>query len=134
MPRPKLYDASQEEEEVGVALGKAMKRFTKPVDELDREALGQYCDRLGVTSMDHVTARTPTRVAGEIRAVRIVPRAGAPAVEVTVSDGRGSVVGVFLGRRKIPGMSPGHRVLFSGVPGQDGNRYLVYNPEYELLG
>jgi len=134
MPRPKLYDASQEAEEVGVALGKAMKRFTKPVDELDREALGQYCDRLGVTSMDHITARTPTRVAGEIRAVRIVPRAGAPAVEVSVSDGRGSVVGVFLGRRKIPGMSPGHRVMFSGVPGQDGNRYLVYNPEYELLG
>jgi hypothetical protein len=84
--------------------------------------------------MDHITARTPTRVAGEIRAVRIVPRAGAPAVEVTVSDGRGSVVGVFLGRRKIPGMSPGHRVLFSGVAGQDGKRYLVYNPEYELLG
>jgi hypothetical protein len=134
MPRPTLYDASQEREEVGVALGKAMKRLTKPVDELDREALGKYCDRLGVTSMDHITARTPTRVAGEIRAVRIVPRAGAPAVEVTVSDGRGSVVGVFLGRRKIPGMSPGHRVLFSGVAGQDGNRYLVYNPEYELLG
>jgi hypothetical protein len=117
-----------------VALGKAMKRLTKPVDELDREALGKYCDRLGVTSMDHITARMPTRVAGEIRAVRIVPRAGAPAVEVTVSDGRGSVVGVFLGRRKIPGMSPGHRVLFSGVAGQDGKRYLVYNPEYELLG
>jgi hypothetical protein len=134
MPRPKLYDASQEREEVGVALGKAMKRLTRPVDELDREALGKYCDRLGVTPMDHVTARTPTRVAGEIRAVRIVPRAGAPAVEVTVSDGRGSVVGVFLGRRKIPGMSPGHRVLFSGVAGRDGNRYLVYNPEYELLG
>jgi hypothetical protein len=134
MPRPKLYDASQEAEEVGVALGKAMKRLTKPVDELDREALGQYCDRLGVTSMDHIAARTPTRVAGEIRAVRIVPRAGAPAVEVTVSDGRGSVVGVFLGRRKISGMSPGHRVLFSGVAGKDGNRYLVYNPEYELLG
>ncbi len=114
--------------------GKAMKRLTKPVDELDREALGKYCDRLGVTPMDHITARTPTRVAGEIRAVRIVPRAGAPAVEVTVSDGRGSVVGVFLGRRKIPGMSPGHRVLFSGVAGKDGNRYLVYNPEYELLG
>jgi hypothetical protein len=133
MPRPTLYDASQEREEVGVALGKAMKRLTRPVDELDREALGKYCDRLGVTPMDHIAARTPTRVAGEIRAVRIVPRAGAPAVEVTVSDGRGSVVGVFLGRRKIPGMSPGHRVLFSGVAGKDGSRYLVYNPEYELL-
>jgi len=122
------------QKEAGVALGKAMKRLTKPVDELDREALGAYCDGLGVTSMDHITPRTPTRVAGEIRAVRIVPRAGASAVEVTVSDGRGSVVGVFLGRRKIPGMSPGRRVLLGGVAGKDGKRYLVYNPEYQLLG
>jgi hypothetical protein len=121
------------EEEPRVALGKAMKRLTKPVDELDREALEKYCDDLGATPMDHITARRQSRVAGEIRAVRIVPRAGAPAVEVTVSDGRGSVVGVFLGRRKIPGMSPGRRVLLSGMPGKDGNRYLVYNPEYELL-
>lgn len=117
-----------------MALGKAMKRLTKPVDELDREALGAYCDGLGVTPMDRITPRTPTRVAGEIRAVRIVPRAGASAVEVTVSDGRGSVVGVFLGRRKIPGMSPGRRVLLGGVAGKDGKRYLVYNPEYQLLG
>jgi hypothetical protein len=122
------------EEEAGVALGKAMKRLTKGVDDLDREALGAYCDSLGATPMDRVTARRPSPVAGEIRAVRIVPRAGAPAMEVTVSDGRGSVVGVFLGRRKIPGMSPGRRVLFSGVAGKDGNRYLVYNPEYQLLG
>jgi hypothetical protein len=117
-----------------MALGKAMKRLTKPVDELDREALCAYCDELGATPLDRIMARRPTRMAGEIRAVRIVPRAGAPALEVTVNDGRGSVVGVFLGRRKIPGFSPGHRVLFSGVVGQDGNRYLVYNPEYELLG
>jgi hypothetical protein len=134
MPRLTLYDASQGEKEAGVALGKAMKRLTKPVEELDREALEKYCDDLGATPMDHITARRPSRVAGEIRAVRIVPRAGAPAMEVTVSDGRGSVVGVFLGRRKIPGMSPGRRVLFAGVAGKDENRFLIYNPEYQLVG
>ena len=117
-----------------MALGKAMKRLTKPVEELDREALEKYCDDLGATPMDHITPRRPSRVAGEIRAVRIVPRAGAPAMEVTVSDGRGSVVGVFLGRRKIPGMSPGRRVLFAGVAGKDENRFLIYNPEYQLVG
>jgi hypothetical protein len=131
--RSKLYDASQVEKEAEMALRKAMERLTKPIDELDREALGAYCDDLGVTPMDRITPRTPTRVAGEIRAVRIVPRAGAPAVEVTVTDGRGTVIGVFLGRRKIPGMSPGRRVVLGGVAGQDGGRYLLYNPEYELL-
>jgi hypothetical protein len=117
-----------------MALRKAMERLTKPIDELDREALCAYCDELGATPMDRITPRTRTRVAGEIRAVRIVPRAGAPAVEVTVSDGRGAVVGVFLGRRKIPGLSPGRRIVLGGVAGKDGGRYLVYNPEYELLG
>jgi hypothetical protein len=68
-----------------------------------------------------------------VRAVRIVPRAGAPATEITVSDGRGSVDAVFLGRRKIAGMSSGRHVLLAGVAGRDGNRFLVYNPEYTLL-
>jgi RecG-like helicase len=116
-----------------VALRKMVDRLTKPIEELDREALRSYCDELGATAMNQITARAPMRVAGEVRAVRIVPRAGAPATEVTVSDGRGSVVAVFLGRRRIAGMSPGHRVLLSGVAGRDGNRFLVYNPEYTLL-
>jgi len=73
------------------------------------------------------------RVGGEVRSVRIVPRAGAAALEVTVSDGRGSVVGVFLGRRKIAGLSPGRKVAFEGVAARDGKRYLVFNPIYELL-
>jgi RecG-like helicase len=117
-----------------VALRKAMERLTKPIDELDREALEHYCDELEATPMSQITARAPIRVAGEIRTVTIVPRAGAPATEVAVSDGRGSVVAVFLGRRKIAGMSPGRRVVLSGVAGRDGNRFIVYNPEYTLLG
>src|SRR5207244_1853001 len=64
---------------------------------------------------------------------RDVRRAGAPALEVTVSGGRGSVVGVFLGRRKIAGLSPGRKVAFEGVAARDGKRYLVFNPVYELL-
>jgi hypothetical protein len=116
-----------------VPLRKAVQRLTKPVDELDREALEHYCDELGATPMNQITPRHPTRVAGEVRSVRIVPRAGADALEVNVSDGRGSVVAVFLGRRKIAGMSPGRRVLLSAVAGRDGNRFILYNPEYQLL-
>ena len=115
-------------------LRKAVQRLTKPVAELDREKLQQYCAALGVTPMDQVTARHPARVAGEVRSVRIVPRAGADALEVNVSDGRGSVDAVFLGRRKIAGMSPGRRVVLSAVAGRDGNRFILYNPEYQLLG
>ena len=116
-----------------MALRKMVERLTKPTEERDREALVQYCDDLGATPMDQIVPRRPMRVAGEIRSVRIVPRAGAPALEVSVSDGRGAVVAVFLGRRKLAGMKPGRRLFVTGVAGRDGKRFLVYNPEYQLL-
>ena len=40
---------------------------------------------------------------------------------------------MFLGRRKIAGLSPGRKVAFEGVAARDGKRYLVFNPIYELL-
>jgi hypothetical protein len=112
---------------------KMMERLTKPVEEVDREQLTAFCDARSLEPMDTIEPRHQVRVGGEVRSVRIVPRAGAPALEVTVSDGRGSVVGVFLGRRKIAGLSPGRRVAIEGVTARDGKRYLVFNPVYELL-
>jgi hypothetical protein len=128
-----VIEAKRPVKESRLPLRKAVHRLTRPVDELDREALERYCDALGVTPMSQITPRHPARVAGVVRSVRIVPRAGADALEVNVSDGRDSVVAVFLGRRKIAGMSPGRRVLLSAVAGRDGNRFILYNPEYELL-
>lgn len=116
-----------------MALKKMVQRLTQPVELQDREALTDYCAALGVTNMDEITDRAPVRVGGEVRSVRIVPRAGAPALEVTVTDGRGSITAVFLGRRKIAGLSPGHRVIIEGVACPDGGRHLLFNPRYELL-
>jgi hypothetical protein len=116
-----------------VALRKIVDRLTKPVEELDREELTEFCNRLQVTPIDDVPARRPVRVAGEVRSVRIVPRAGADALEVTVSDGRASVTGVFLGRRKIHGVSPGRKVIFEGVVVPSGKQRQIYNPIYTLL-
>jgi len=110
-----------------------VERFTKPVEEIDREQLTAFCDARQLAAMDDLAPRTRVKVGGEVRSVRIVPRAGAPALEVTVSDGRGSIVGVFLGRRKISGLSPGRKVAFEGVAARDGKRYLLFNPIYELL-
>ncbi|MET0628308.1 MAG: OB-fold nucleic acid binding domain-containing protein [Acidimicrobiia bacterium] len=112
---------------------KMVERLTKPTDEIDREQLAVFCDARLLAPMDALVARQPVRVGGEIRSVRIVPRAGAPALEVTVSDGRGSVVAVFLGRRKIAGLSPGRKVALQGVVAQAATRATITNPAYELL-
>jgi RecG-like helicase len=112
---------------------KMVERLTKPTDEIDREQLADFCTVRSLAPMDALVARQPVRVGGEIRSVRIVPRAGAPALEVTVSDGRGSVVAVFLGRRKIAGLSPGRKVALQGVVAQAATRATITNPAYELL-
>lgn len=112
---------------------KVVRRFTAPIEELDREELREFCSALGTQPMDTLEPRTRARVGGEIRSVRIVPRAGAPALEVTVDDGRASITGVFLGRRKIAGLSPGRRVTMEGVVARTGNRTVMVNPVYTLL-
>ena len=117
-----------------VAFRKESQRLTKPIEEIDREELTEFCD-CAVHAAWISIAAADTGVGPAARCGRCAscPARGAPALEVTVSDGRGAVVGVFLGRRKIAGLSPGRRVAFEGVAARDGKRYLVFNPVYELL-
>lgn len=115
-------------------LRKFVDRLTKSVEDSDREHLAAFCDDLDVVRLDALPLRVPVRFAGEIASVRIVPRAGADALEVTISDGRASVVAVFLGRRKIAAMSPGRRIMAEGVAVARGPERLVYNPWYRFLG
>jgi RecG-like helicase len=110
-----------------------LKRLTTSVDELDRAQLITFCDECNFTPMTEIVPRTEVRVGGEVRSVRMVPRAGAPALEVTLSDGRGSATAVFLGRRKIAGIVPGRRMAVEGIAGRTGNRFLMLNPIYTLF-
>ncbi|HEY5170343.1 MAG TPA: OB-fold nucleic acid binding domain-containing protein [Acidimicrobiia bacterium] len=119
-------------------LRKFVEKFTKPVDEQDREQLVSWCAERGGAPLDGLELRRPVRIVGEIRSVRIVPRAGAASLEATVQDGRGTVTAVFLGRRKIAGLSPGRRVQLEGVvtkhrSANSAHDCLVYNPVYQLL-
>jgi hypothetical protein len=115
---------------------KFVEKFTKSVDVQDSEKLATWCTARGVTALDELEMRQPVQIAGEIRSMRIVPRAGNASLEASVYDGRGSVTAVFLGRRKIAGLSPGRRVLLEGVVtghGRHGSECLMYNPVYQLL-
>lgn len=117
-----------------MALKNLVSRLTKPVEEVDREKLVQFCSQVeGTHSTDELQPRTVARVVGEVSSVRIVPRAGAPSLEVGVSDGRGMVTAVFFGRKKLAGLTPGRRLVVEGMVSPLGNRCFMYNPVYELL-
>jgi RecG-like helicase len=117
-----------------VALKNFVSKLTTPVEEHDREKLVEFCSQLqGCCAIDEIQPRTVTRCVGEVSSVRIVPRAGAPSLEVALTDGRGMLTAVFFGRKKIAGLSPGRRVVVEGMVAPLNNRAFMYNPVYELL-
>ncbi|MGI9022757.1 MAG: OB-fold nucleic acid binding domain-containing protein [Acidimicrobiales bacterium] len=121
---------------MALTLKRLFKNLRTPASELDITKLRKFCSELpGMTAISDVRARQEVAVVGEICSLRIVPRAGSPSLEATITDGSGSLVAVWMGRRQIAGISPGRKLVVSGRanPGTHGNRLFLYNPRYELL-
>ncbi len=119
-----------------MALKKMLHRLTAPVSELDLENLKDFCaGHAHCSQMSEAEPRQDVSLVGEVTSVRIVPRAGSPSLEATISDGSGSICAVWTGRRRIAGIDPGKRMMISGrgAPTGPGGRLLFYNPRYELL-
>jgi len=115
-----------------------LKKVTTSQDTIDREKLLDFCSRCGVTTtIGSMQPRQEATVAGQIASLRVVPSSsGSPWLEATVHDGTGTLVVLWTGRRRIPGIRPGARLVVSGRPTPAGRtgRPTVYNPTYELLG
>ena len=109
------------------------KRLKASVEELDDERLQDRFAGLSLTQLCELQARVPARVGGEITRTRIAPRSGVAAFEITVSDGTGSAVAVFTGRRYIAGMEHDRALLLEGVARSERGRLMMLNPAYTLL-
>jgi amino acid transporter len=87
----------------------------------------------GTTPIGDAQWRQRVRVAGKIKSVR-VPSGGATAnLECTLVDGTGAILLVFQGRRRIPGISQGARLVAQGMVGAWEGRLAILNPDYELI-
>lgn len=77
--------------------------------------------------------RQPVRICGRIRSLRVQPRANVPTLECTVVDDSGGITVVFLGRRHVPGIRLGTRMIVEGRAGSHHGKLAVLNPTYTLL-
>ena len=71
-------------------------------------------------------------VAGTLRAVTMRPRGASLTMEADLWDGTGSITLVWLGRRNIPGIQPGRRIVVRGRVAQIKGERTIFNPVYEL--
>ncbi|MDA3004305.1 MAG: hypothetical protein O3A62_04445 [Actinomycetota bacterium] len=110
------------------------KRLTAGNLEIDSERLCERFKEYDFVNIADSETRTRTKIAGEIKRMRIKPRSGVPAVELVINDGTGEATVIFSGRRSIPGVDHGKCIMVDGVPHRDGARTVILNPAYTLLG
>jgi hypothetical protein len=97
----------------------------------ERAAFG---DRIaGTIPISQVEWRHRVRVAGRVKSVRVQPRAGTSNLECVLADETGRLLLVFQGRRRIPGIQPGARLVVEGMVGDWARRQAILNPDYELI-
>jgi RecG-like helicase len=99
----------------------------RAMEELGRVALD------GVVPIGGVRWRDRVKVAGKVRAMRVQPWAEVASLELTVGDGTGGLTVVFLGRRQIPGIRLGSRIVVHGMVGASRGQLAMLNPRYQLL-
>lgn len=71
-------------------------------------------------------------VIGTVRSVMVRPINEAPALEVELFDGTGTLYCIWLGRRSIAGIRPGRRMVVHGRLTCSADHPIVFNPRYEL--
>jgi len=108
-------------------------RLNRSNEDLHAESLQVRFDDASCARIAEAADRGPVRVRGEVAGLQVVPRAGAPSLEVTVDDGTARAVAVFTGRKRVGGLDPGRPVEVEGMARRQGGRLVLLNPAYTLL-
>lgn len=109
------------------------KRLSQDETDLRARSISAWVETVpGVTRIAQAESRSVVRIAGVVEGLRVQPREGVPAIEAVLSDGSGTVTAVWLGRRSIPGLILGARLIVEGRLGGSAQRLQVMNPTYEF--
>lgn len=119
--------------DAGPVLEGLRRRLTRTNEELHAASLQTRFADETCSAIGEVTERGVVRIRGEVAGLQVVPRAGAPSLEVTVDDGTGRAVAVFTGRKRVGGLDPGRPVRIEGVARRERGRLVLLNPAYTLL-
>lgn len=112
-------------------LRRRISRWASSADQEARDLRKTHTEPGGM-SIAQAPDRERVRLRGTLRTVTLRPRGGAPALEAELYDGSGVITLIWLGRRRITGISPGRAMQVEGRIGvQEGVR-VMFNPRYEL--
>jgi hypothetical protein len=109
-------------------------RLSESDEQLLEEELRSWANSIpGTVRIADAPLRERVKLAGMVRRITVRPIEGFEALEVVLTDGTGLVTARWLGRRKIPGLLLGSRILIEGVLGEEQGVKRMVNPTFEFL-
>jgi RecG-like helicase len=107
--------------------------LTRTQAELEAQELLDELSFAEIARIGDCRAGDKPRVSGTVRSLTIRPRTAIPALEIELYDGSGSLRVLWLGRRRIQGISPGRKMIVHGRITTSDRLLTVFNPRYLLL-
>jgi hypothetical protein len=106
--------------------------WANPTVQHDRDLRAEYAHADG-DWINQAPEGAVVHILGTLKTVTLRPRGGVPALEAELTDGSGCITVVWLGRRRIGGVTPGRQIRVHGRIGRVGRDQMIFNPRYELL-
>ncbi|MGW4324785.1 OB-fold nucleic acid binding domain-containing protein [Nocardia sp. NPDC004573] len=110
------------------------RRLTQDLHQLDAEELAETSEASGASHASECRRGDEATMLGRLRSVEACPKSAGASVQAEFFDGTDAVTLVWIGRRRIPGIEPGRRILVRGRVGDRDGRKVIFNPYYELRG
>ena len=116
-----------------MSLKSAISRLAMNTADIDAEKLAREVDEVSAQHLCDCKPGDQVTVLGTISSITVRPRGVALAFEAELYDGSGRVRLVWLGRRDIPGICAGRRLVAAGrLTYPNGEGPTLYNPTYTL--
>lgn len=97
-------------------------------DEIREWASG----RPGTVRIAEAPVRSRVKLAGVVKRITVHPLEGSESLEALLTDGTGEVSVVWMGRRAIPGLTLGTKVVVEGVVAEQRSGRKMVNPAFEF--
>ncbi|MBA2532915.1 MAG: OB-fold nucleic acid binding domain-containing protein [Nocardioidaceae bacterium] len=122
---------SDQGEPVGF-LRRTLDRLATTTGAIEDAELREDAEAAGCAPISGCGDRQLATLHGTLRTVTLRPRGGVSALEAELYDGSGTATLIWLGQRRIAGISPGRQITVRGRVGMQGGTRVLYNPRYEL--
>ncbi|MFB3739159.1 MAG: OB-fold nucleic acid binding domain-containing protein [Candidatus Velamenicoccus archaeovorus] len=110
-----------------------LNRLTESDEQRLAEEIQRWADTVpGTARISDTAVRDRAKVAGVVKRITVRPMEGSESLEALVSDGTGEVRVVWMGRRTIPGLKLGTRIVVEGMVAEKHGERRMVNPTFDF--